>query len=98
MHIDVKKLGRIERGAGKRIFGGSSHYTGSYTDAAGRVRGKAGWDFVHVAIDDATRMAYAEVLADETAVTAVGFLRRALAHFHSYGITVERVMTDNGSP
>jgi transposase InsO family protein len=98
VHIDVKKLGRIERGAGKRIFGGSSHYTGSYTDTAGRVRGKAGWDFVHVAIDDATRLAYAEVLADEKATTAVGFLRRALAHFHSYGITVERVMTDNGSP
>src|SRR6188472_621433 len=45
IHIDVKKLGRIERGAGKRIFGGHSHYTGSFTDAAGRVRRKAGWDF-----------------------------------------------------
>jgi transposase InsO family protein len=98
IHIDVKKLGRIEGGAGKRIFGGSSHYTGSFTDAAGRVRRKAGWDFVHVAIDDATRLAYAEVLGDETAVTAVAFLRRAIAHFRSYGIHVERVLTDNGSP
>jgi transposase InsO family protein len=98
IHIDVKKLGRIERGAGKRIFGGSSHYTGSFTDAAGRRRRLAGWDCVHVAIDDATRLAYAEVLADETAATAVAFLRRALAHFRSYGITVERVLTDNGSP
>jgi transposase InsO family protein/transposase len=98
VHIDVKKLGRIERGAGKRIFGGSSHYTGSFTDAAGRRRRVAGWDCVHVAIDDATRLAYAEVLGDETAVTAVAFLRRALAHFRSYGITVERVLTDNGSP
>jgi len=98
IHIDVKKLGRIERGAGKRIFGGHSHYTGSFTDAAGRRRRVAGWDCVHVAIDDATRLAYAEVLGDETAVTAVGFLRRALAHFGSYGITVERVLTDNGSP
>jgi transposase InsO family protein len=98
IHIDVEKLGRIERGAGKRIFGGSSHYTGSFTDAAGRKRGKAGWDFVHVAIDDATRLAFAEVLGDETAATAVGFLRRALMHFRSYGITVERVLTDNGSP
>jgi transposase InsO family protein len=98
IHIDVKKLGRIERGAGKRIFGGHSHYTGSFTDAAGRRRRVAGWDCVHVAIDDATRLAYAEVLGDEKAVTAVAFLRRALAHFRSYGISVERVLTDNGSP
>jgi transposase InsO family protein len=98
IHIDVKKLGRIERGAGKRIFGGHSHYTGSFTDAAGRVRRKAGWDFVHIAIDDATRLAYAEVLPDEQASTAIGFLRRALAFYASYGITVERVLTDNGSP
>ena len=98
IHIDVKKLGRIERGAGKRVFGGSSHYTGSYTDAAGRRRRRAGWDFVHIAIDDATRLAYAEVLPDEKAATAVVFLRRAIAFYRRHGITVERVMTDNGSP
>jgi transposase InsO family protein len=98
IHIDVKKLGRIQGGAGKRIFGGSSHYTGSFTDAAGRVRRKAGWDVVHIAIDDATRLAYAEVLPDEKAATAVGFLRRALAFYAGYGITVERVITDNGAP
>ena len=98
IHIDVKKLGRIERGAGKRIFGGCSHYTGSYTDAAGRRRRRAGWDFVHIAIDDATRLAYAEVLCDEKAATAVGFLRRAIAFYRRHGISVERVMTDNGSP
>ena len=98
IHIDVKKLGRIQRGAGKRIFGGSSHYTGSFTDAAGRVRRMAGWDYVHIAIDDATRLAYAEVLDDEKALTAVGFLRRATAFFASYGITAERLITDNGSP
>jgi transposase InsO family protein len=98
VHIDVKKLGRIQGGAGKRIFGGSSHYTGSFTDAAGRVRRKAGWDFVHIAIDDATRLAYAEVLSDEKAVTAIAFLGRAIAFFSSYGIRVERVLTDNGSP
>ena len=98
IHIDVKKLGRIQGGAGKRIFGGSSHYTGSCTDAAGRIRRKAGWDFVHIAIDDATRLAYAEVLSDEKAVSAVGFLTRAIAFFASYGIHVERVLTDNGSP
>jgi transposase InsO family protein/transposase len=98
IHIDVKKLGRIVGGAGKRIRGGNNHYTGSFTDPAGRRRNKAGWDFVHVAIDDATRLAYAEVLGDERATTAVGFLRRARAFYASYGITVERVMTDNGSP
>ena len=98
VHIDVKKLGRIVGGAGKRVTGAGQRYTGSYTDAAGRRRGKAGWDFVHIAIDDATRLAYAEVLPDEKATTAVGFLRRALAFFRRYGVTVERVMTDNGSP
>src|SRR3712207_3442672 len=98
IHIDVKKLGRIQRGAGKRIFGRSSHYTGSFTDAAGRRRRRAGWDYVHVAIDDATRLAYAEVLPDEKASSAVGFLRRAIAFYRRHGITVERVMTDNGSP
>jgi transposase InsO family protein len=98
IHIDVKKLGRIQGGAGKRIFGGSSHYTGSFTDAAGRVRRKAGWDFVHIAIDDATRLAYAEVLTDERAHTAVGFLGRAIAFFASYGVNVQAVLTDNGSP
>jgi transposase InsO family protein len=97
VHIDVKKLGRIERGAGKRIFGGPSHYTGSFTDAAGRVRRKVGWDFVHIAIDDATRLAYAEVLSDEKATTAVAFLRRARSFFSSYGVRIERVLTDNGS-
>src|SRR3712207_1522490 len=98
VHIDVKKLGRIKRGAGKRISGGGSHYTGRRTDAAGTPRGTAGWDFVHVAIDDATRLAYAEVLSDEKATTAVAFLRRALAFFARHGITVERLITDNGSP
>ena len=98
IHIDVKKLGRIERGAGKRIFGGHSHYTGSFIDAAGTRRRKAGWDFVHIAVDDTTRLAYAEVLSDEKAATAVDFLRRAVAFFARHGVTVERVLTDNGSP
>ena len=97
IHIDVKKLGRIQGGAGKRVFGGHSHYTGSYTDAAGRVRRKAGWDYVHVAIDDCTRLAYAEVLGDEKASTAIAFLGRAIEFYARHGITVERVMTDNGS-
>ena len=98
IHIDVKKLGRIQGGAGKRIFGGSSHYVRSFTDAAGKRRNTVGWDYVHIAIDDATRLAYAEVLRDEKAVTAVAFLRRAVAFFERHGITVERLLTDNGSP
>jgi transposase InsO family protein len=97
VHIDVKKLGRIQRGAGHRVTG-RPHYTPRLTDTAGRRRGTAGWDYVHIAIDDCTRLAYAEVLKDEKATTAIGFLRRAIAFFASYGITTERVLTDNGSP
>jgi len=85
LHIDVKKLGRIGR-PGHRVHG----------DRRRRSRG-IGWEYVHVAVDDATRLAYVEVLEDEKAVTAVAFLRRAVAHFGDYGIRVERVMTDNGS-
>jgi transposase InsO family protein len=98
VHIDVKKLGRIQGGAGKRVWGGSSHYNRTFTDRAGRRRNTVGWDHVHIAIDDATRLAYAEVLSDEKATTAVAFLGRAIAFFSSYGIRVERVLTDNGSP
>jgi transposase InsO family protein/transposase len=99
VHIDVKKLGRIQGGAGKRVRDGRRrHYNPRRRDAAGVDRNTVGWDFVHVAIDDCTRLAYAEVLADEKAATAVGFLRRALAFYAAHGITVERVMTDNGSP
>jgi transposase InsO family protein len=98
IHIDVKKLGRIQHGYGKRITGTARrHNWTTRTDAAGRRRLQVGWEFVHVCIDDATRLAYVEVLADEKAVTAAGFLRRAVAHFASYGITVERLITDNGS-
>ena len=97
VHIDVKKLGRITRGAGHRVHGGLQHYTGCHLDAAGRLRGSAGWEFVHIAIDDHSRLAYAEVLPDEKAATAIGFLKRALAFFARYGIRVERILTDNGS-
>ena len=98
IHIDVKKLGRIVGGAGKRVRGGGNHYTGSFTDAAGVRRGTTGWECVHIAIDDATRLAYAEVLPDEKATTAVGFLRRAISFFERHGMTVEELITDNGSP
>ncbi len=85
IHIDVKKLVRIEKGAGHRV-------TGKRTSQA---KG-AGWERVHVCVDDATRLAYVEVLSDEKGRTAVGFLKRALAFYSAHGITVERVMTDNG--
>jgi transposase InsO family protein len=98
IHVDVKKLGRIVGGAGKRVRGGGNHYTGSYTDADGVRRGKTGWECVHIAIDDATRLAYAEVLPDEKATTAVGFLRRAVAFYERHGMSVEELITDNGSP
>jgi transposase InsO family protein len=99
IHIDVKKLGRIQGGAGKRVGDGLKrpNRTRVLADAAGVPRRTAGWEYVHVAIDDATRLAYVEVLDDEKAITAVGFLRRAITHFGSYGITVERLITDNGS-
>jgi transposase InsO family protein len=99
VHIDVKKLGRIKGGAGKRWRDGRrQHYNSQYTDQAGRRHNSVGWECVHVAVDDYSRLAYAEVLTDETASTAVGFLRRAVAYYERHGITVERVLTDNGSP
>jgi len=93
VHIDVKKLGRI-RGVGHRVSG--SRASQARTRRAGRLRDVHGWEFVHVAVDDYSRLAYAEVLEDETAATAAGFLRRAVAFYGRYGITVERVITDNG--
>jgi transposase InsO family protein len=96
IHIDVKKLGRIQGGAGKRMTG-RPHYTPRLTDKAGTRRGTAGWDYIHIAIDDCTRLAYAEVLSDEKASTAIAFLARAVAFYRRHGITVERLLTDNGS-
>ncbi len=85
LHLDTKKLGRIGR-IGHRIHG----------DRRRRARG-VGWEFLHVCVDDATRVSYVEVLPDERAVTVTGFLERAVAFFAARGVTVERVMTDNGS-
>jgi transposase InsO family protein len=96
VHVDVKKLGRIRGGAGHRITG-RRHYKQTRTDADGHRRETTGWEFVHVCVDDATRLAYVEVLADEKATTAIAFLKRALAFYRRHGIRVERVMTDNGS-
>jgi transposase-like protein len=81
IHIDVKKLGRIHGGAGKRVTGRKTNPYKRITDADGQERKVIGWDYVHIAIDDCTRLAYAEVLSDERGLTAVGFLRRAKAFF-----------------
>jgi transposase InsO family protein len=86
VHLDIKKLGKIRGGVGHRITG----------DRRTRARG-AGWEYVHVAIDDYSRLAYVEVLANEQAVTTVGFLKRALIFFGGHGIRIQRVLTDNGS-
>ena len=85
IHIDIKKLGKFNH-AGHRITG----------DRADRSR-HAGWEFVHVCIDDASRIAYAEIREDERQESAVAFLKAAVAYYAKLGITVERVMTDNGS-
>jgi transposase InsO family protein len=98
IHVDVKKLGGIRGGAGKRVRDGRRrHYNPRRTDAKGVRYYGIGWDYVHIAIDDATRLAYVEVLPNETATTAVGFLQRAINYYATYGITVERLITDNGS-
>jgi transposase InsO family protein len=87
VHIDVKKLGRVA-GVGHRITG--------HRAKAGTTRG-GGWEFVHVCVDDCTRLAYAEALDDERAGTVCGFLERAIGWFAGRGIRVKRVMTDNGN-
>ena len=97
VHVDVKKLGRIEGGAGWRVRGGAQHYNRTFTDAHGHSRKTVGYEYVHIAVDDFSRLAYAEVLADEKAQTAVGFLRRAVAFYRRHGIRVERVLSDNGA-
>jgi transposase len=97
IHVDVKKLGRIHDGAGKRITGVKRNPRRTKRLADGRDRKIIGWEYVHIAIDDASRLAYVEVLTDEKALTAIGFLRRAITHFRGHGITVERPITDNGS-
>ena len=85
IHIDTKKLGRID-GVGHRITG----------DRRSAKRG-SGWEHLHVAVDDASRLAYTELLPDEKKESACAFMARALAFFAAHGVTVERVMSDNGS-
>jgi transposase InsO family protein len=87
IHIDVKKLARFKV-AGHRVTGRTKGYA--------RTR-RAGWEFVHIAIDDTSRVAYLEVLDDETGATCAGFLQRAVVFFADHGVDVQRVMTDNGT-
>jgi transposase InsO family protein len=96
IHIDVKKLGRILR-PGHRVTGPRTATQRTYTPDGRRI-GDAGWEYVHIAVDDCSRLAYVEVLENEKATTAIGFLKRAVAFYRRYGITVEQLLTDNGSP
>jgi len=91
VHVDVKKIGAIPTGGGWRVHG-----RGSTQDLAAR-KERVGYRYWHSAIDAHTRLAFTESLPDERAVTAAGFLRRAAAFFAAHGITVEKVLTDNGS-
>jgi len=87
IHIDIKKLGRFDK-IGHRITG----------DRTGQSNGRGvGWEFVHVCIDDHSRVAFSQILPDEKAESAISFLKAAVAYYKSLGVTVTRVMTDNGS-
>jgi transposase InsO family protein len=99
VHVDIKQLGRIEGGAGKRAFGSArrQRHNPTRTDLDGKRRHYVGHEYVHVCVDDYSRLAYAEVLPDQKTTTAIGFLRRAVAFYHRHGIRVERLRTDNGS-
>jgi transposase InsO family protein len=94
IHIDVKKLGRIAR-PGHAVLGGQPARA---SKGYHRQQHSLGWEFVHIAIDDCTRLVYVEVLGDEKPTTAIAFLRRAVAFYRRHGITVERLLTDNGNP
>jgi len=86
IHIDIKKLGRFEK-PGHRVT----------ADRTGQTRGRVGWEFVHVCIDDHSRVAFSQIHPDETAQSAVPHLKAAVAYYASLGVTVSRVMTDNGA-
>ncbi|MCA3586764.1 MAG: IS481 family transposase [Methylocystis sp.] len=87
IHLDIKKLGRFDR-VGHRITG----------DRRGQSNARGiGWEHVHVCVDDASRIAFTDVMPDEKAVSAIAFLKAAVAYYASLGVTVARVMTDNGS-
>lgn len=91
VHIDIKKLGRIER-IGHRITG-NRH---GQSNPRARKEGGYGWEYLHVAVDDHSRLAYSDVLPDETTNSSLRFAQNAIAFFEKHGVSVERIMTDNG--
>jgi transposase InsO family protein len=93
IHIDIKKLGRFEQ-VGHRITGDR---TGQSSNLRKTKRGGPGWEYVHVCIDDASRVGFSQIKPDEKASSAVPFLKAAVAYYAGLGVKVERVMTDNGS-
>lgn len=90
IHVDVKKIGRLRIGGGWRVHGRDS-----LERRRARSGARVGYEYVHVAVDDHSRLAYAEIHPDERGETCAGFLRRAAAWFAAHGIVIERVMTDN---
>jgi transposase InsO family protein len=95
IHLDIKKLGRFEQ-VGHRITGDRARQSSTRGLRAGKTWG-AGWEYVHVSIDDASRIAFCQILPNEKKESAVAFLEAALAYYQNLGVTVSRVMTDNGS-
>jgi transposase InsO family protein len=92
VHVEVKKLGRLREGGGHRVHGRDSHQHRSAPRRGGR---RVGYDYVHAAVDDHSRLAYAEVLSDERGDSCAGFLRRAGQFFAAHGIGIQRILTDN---
>ena len=95
IHLDIKKLGRFEK-IGHRITGDRTRQSSTRGERGGKTWG-AGWEYVHVCIDDASRVAFSQVMPNEKKESAVAFLKASLAYYASLGVTVTRVMTDNGS-
>jgi len=95
IHVDIKKLGKIPDGGGWKVLGRA---VGNHNNAkATGYRGRVGYGFIHSAVDDHSRLAYSEILGDERKDTAAGFWTRAATWFGELGITIEEVLTDNGS-
>jgi hypothetical protein len=101
VHVDIKKLGNIPLGGGWRVNDRQTGWANKLATTSARHptgRPLIGYSYIHAAVDDHSRLAYAEVLPDEKGITAAAFWLRAHAYFTSVGITIERVLTDNGNP
>jgi transposase InsO family protein len=101
LHVDVKKQGRIPDGGGWRVLGEPAGRRNSQAyrqrHGPGQRSRHLGYDYLHIAVDDRSRIAYAEAHRDERKATAAAFIVRAIGWFAEHGVTVERVLTDNGS-